>query len=256
MKPIDIWLWPVMLIAIVVVFTVAKVEAVPSSSVALDMLVLILAALTLRYVVPEPAKILIERQFELSISDLIFFVYPFPGGTDPRIPRDFLLQLHVAAINTGGRKAVLSRLELRGFLDKERRTVVLPGVPMPQLAAQSVLRGAWTAGTYESRVERKFPPFVLDPDDVLTLQFRTRRGIDWSSTWNLEKIQELEHALVRPIVGARIAAIYRRGKKVVTAEFEIPVKTEQQATFQSLLRVLTKDFTTLPAIREEPIHLE
>ena len=66
------------------------------------------------------------RQHELGYDDLIFY-----GSSATEIPRDFLLQMHVAVANMGGRKGVLSRLEL---LALHRRLSLAPGMVPPPIA--------------------------------------------------------------------------------------------------------------------------
>ena len=69
--------------------------------------------------------------YELGIDDLIFYVYPNQSTDSVAVPRDFLLQLHVAVANIGGRKLVLSALRLTHFSDEEGHSIALPDTPMP-----------------------------------------------------------------------------------------------------------------------------
>lgn len=100
------------------------------------------------------------------------------------------------------------------------------------------------------------PPLTLEADDVVTLRFRCRRGIDWSPRWTLEEIRRLIESLDRPIVRGRVRAIYRRGTKVVTGRYTIPIQTVKQAEFVARLRALTNDLTVRPAIPPQVIELE
>src|SRR6266511_816374 len=79
------------------------------ASVVVGLAVLFFAAWTVRLVAPRAGELWIERQEELDLDDLIFFVYPQPAESgQQQVPRDYLLQLHVAVVNVGGRKVVLS----------------------------------------------------------------------------------------------------------------------------------------------------
>src|SRR5439155_1318494 len=49
------------------------------------------------------------------------------------------------------------------------------------------------------------PPFTLEPDDVMTLRFRCRRGIDWGANWTLEQITALVDSLERPLSGQHLS---------------------------------------------------
>src|SRR4051794_13668039 len=69
--------------------------------------VLLIAGWTLQLTLPKPAKLWVERQEELELSDLLFFMVD-ESNEHPAMPRDILLQLHVAVVNIGGQKGVLS----------------------------------------------------------------------------------------------------------------------------------------------------
>jgi hypothetical protein len=101
----------------------------------LTLAVLVVAAVTLIALLARPAALWVERQDELGLDDLIFF-----GGERPT---EFLLQLHVAAANVGGRKGVLSALYLDVFADARGHEVRPYQLPMPlqaQLARQLMRR--------------------------------------------------------------------------------------------------------------------
>jgi hypothetical protein len=92
--------------------------------------VLIVAGLTLWQALPKPAQLVLVRQDELKLDDLIFFVVPQPNpANEQQVPRDYLLQLHVAVCNVGDKKAVLSRVRLEGFRSPERDPLRLPDSP-------------------------------------------------------------------------------------------------------------------------------
>jgi hypothetical protein len=40
---------------------------------------------------------------------------------------------------------------------------------------------------------------MLGPDEVVTLRFRARRGVDWSSRWTLDLLGQAAQRLRRPI---------------------------------------------------------
>src|SRR5215213_2001700 len=82
----------------------------------LNIVLLLITATTLHFTIPDPARIWLERQAELGLSDLLFFIV---GDSAQGRPRDILLQLHVAVSNIGGRKAVLSKVELDALLDRD-----------------------------------------------------------------------------------------------------------------------------------------
>jgi len=215
------------------------------------------SAATLTLVAPKPAELLVQRQDELELDDLIFYVYPQLAATGERqVPRDLLLQMHVAVINVGGRKAVLSRLRLNEFLDKDGVPVRLPEVPPPLQATLMAQQGGWVNHQYESQVRIVFPPYVLEQDDVITLRFRCRRGIDWSQRWGVEELSSYADAIARPITTAAVTAVFRRGASVQQRPFTVPVRVLQQQEFHDLLCLLTADFTIRPTVPEQPIAFE
>jgi hypothetical protein len=144
----------------------------------IDFAVLLIAGWTLQLTLPKPAKLWVERQDELNLSDLIFFVVE-ETNEHPAMPRDFLLQLHVAVINVDGQNGVLSALKLEHFLDKYGRQIRPYQLPFPIEASQVVTEKTWELTRPVFRLIETPPPFVLEPNDVLTLRLRARRGIDW-----------------------------------------------------------------------------
>ena len=100
------------------------------------------------------------------------------------------------------------------------------------------------------------PPFTLEPDDVMTLRFRCRRGIDWGANWTLEQITALVDSLERPIARARVKAVFRRGTRVVTRQQYVEVKTIKQQEYVNRLRALTANLTMRPNIPPSPFELE
>lgn len=217
--------------------------------------VLVVAVVTLLAVTPRDAEIVVQRQEELGYDDLIFY-----GSSPTETPSAFLLQMHVAVANMGGRKGVLSRLDLEELQDERGRAVRPLETPFP-MAAQIYRQ------TMSYRIERGLMdrvvnneigglPLTLEPDDVVTLRFRCRRGIDWSPRWTLEEIQRFVESLRRPIVRARIRIVYRRGTRVVTTHTTVPVKTVLQAEYVARIGLLTNELTIRPDVPVQRIDLE
>ncbi len=212
----------------------------------LTLAVLLVAAVTLFAVLARPAELWVERQAELGLDDLIFF------GHEP--PTEFLLQLHVAAANVGA-------LFLDAFTDDQGREVRPHQLPMPlqaQIARQVMRQGLDASGRpfREITVEASRPPVILDPDDVITLRFRARRGIDWSDHWTLDEITKLAASLEGQIARAKLRALFRQGRKVVRRTFEVDVQVVGQRAYVDALRRLTEDFTVRPQIERQHIILE
>jgi hypothetical protein len=105
-------------------------------------------------------------------------------------------------------------------------------------------------------VETSSAPVILDPDDVITLRFRARRGIDWSERWTLDEIRTLAASLGSEIARAKLRALFRQGRRVLTRTFEVDVKVVGQREYVDALRHLTEDFTIRPAIERQQITLE
>jgi hypothetical protein len=218
--------------------------------------VLLVAVVTLVAVTPGRAELVVQRQEELNLTDLIFF-----GSADNEIPRDFLLQLNVAVANVGGRKAVLSRLDLEELRDGDGHVVKPLDMPFPQGA--QIFRQTMTYRIEHGLLDRVInneigaPPLTLEPDDVVTLRFRSRRGIDWTlPRWDLQQIRTLVESLERPVTMARIKATYRRGARIVTSHHDVSVETTKQTEYVTRLRTLTNDLTVRPAIAPQPFDLE
>lgn len=234
-----------------------KQKSTDPSGLVLGVATLLVTSLTLIFVVPGSARLLVQRQTELANSDLIFYVYPQPArGEQQQVPRDFLLQLVVAVINTGGRKGVLSLLELVEFLDSQDRPVRIPEVPSNIGAAMASQESGWSLeGGRSFRTLSVGPPFVLDPDDVISLRFSCRRGVDWSDRWDLQAIKAIFDSLDRPIASARLRMVYRRGSRVVEERVKVPISVEQQELYRGLLARITQEFLVRPVIKHEPIQM-
>jgi hypothetical protein len=221
--------------------------------IVLTVSVLIVTTILLQAATIGPAELSVQRQHELGYSDWIFYL-------TTEAPRDILLQMHVAIINTGGRKGVLSKLELQEFLDEAGVAVRPYQMPFPLAARvfrQSEIYGfAGGRSIRQTRVETSSPPVILEPDDVITLQFRNRRGIDWTPRWTLDEIRQLTDSLERAIVKARMTVTFRRGREVVIHDFEVPVECLQQADYVAKLRELTNNSSLRPVIPEQPFEIE
>ena len=254
-----IWLAAAMTILILVYTTWLDHEGVADyGSLVLNVVLLAITATTLRLTIPDRARIWLDRQGELGIDDLLFFVV---GDSPEGRPRDILLQLHVAVSNIGGRKAVLSRVELISLLDHHGRSVRLRFGPVRAveystrnrwLDTFAVLQGQQNNLQHFSIRDELPGPYSLAPDDVITLRLRARVGIDWSARWSLEALQSYANELERPIERARLAAVYRRGDEVVTDHFEVPVVEKQQAMYLEALRFTSQNLTVRPEM--EPLY--
>jgi len=190
----------------------AAVEALrrPTDAAAdlIALAVLVVTGLTLILVAPRQARLSVDRQEELGLDDLIFYLYPRPGEMAAGvIPGDYLLQLHVAIANVGGRKAVLSVLRLDEFLDVRGQPVRLPDISLPIVGMKAEVRHGWVDGIRHSERWKVMPPYLLEPDDVITVELRARRGIDWSPRWDCAAVKEVAEALQSTISKARGRAI-------------------------------------------------
>lgn len=219
--------------------------------------VLIVAGLTLWQALPKPAQLVLVRQDELSLDDLIFYVVPQPNPqNEQRIPRDYLLQLHVAVCNIGDKKAVLSRVRLEGFRGPEAEMLSLPDAPTWLDGAQWSQHLGWVNGELHHQNVWSPPPYVLDRDDVITIRFRCRRGIDWSERWTLEELRRVHDALRHPFAYAYGHMAWRRGQEIITEPFEVALCVQQQQLYAQTIADVTQQFTERPHIPEHPFQLE
>jgi hypothetical protein len=251
-----VWvLWP---IAFAVTVWLVLADHADLGNVLLAGVVLFVAVYQAHMTVPAPAELWVERQYELEQSDLIFYRYAdapsLPEGVEQ--PADFLLQLDVAVANIGGRKALLSSLRLLRFIDERGEAVRLPEVPLPIAAQRYQRRFRWVQGERLPEADVTFPPLMVEPDEVVTLRFRARRGIDWSSRWTLDLLRQAAETLQRPISKAELLAVYRTGKKVERQKVVVAVRTEQQAAYVRDLEQLTEGATQLPRLPVRPFVSE
>jgi hypothetical protein len=213
------WVTPVLVVGVLATSVVAIGYSIATgeeiATVVLSVPVLMLSAATLWLALPRPARLILIRQDELELDDLIFFLYPL-GSAAKAIPRDYLLQLHVAVCNVGDRKAVISAIRLKGFFTEDGTRAALPDAPQVLAGHQWVQRSGWViAGqgmTHRMEANSVPPPYVLEPDDVVTVRFRTRRGIDWSPQWDLAALRSFCELLEAPIVREALEPrLHRRG---------------------------------------------
>jgi hypothetical protein len=250
-----VWtLWP---IAFAVTVWLVRSGHADLGNVLLAGVVLFVAVYQAHVTVPGPAELWVERQYELERSDLIFYRYDAPGLPEGiQQPGDFLLQLDVAVANIGGRKALLSSLHLLRFLDECGEAVRLPEVPLPIAAQRYQQRFRWVGRERLRDAEVTFPPLMLGPDEVVTLRFRARRGIDWSSRWTLDLLRQAAQSLQRPISEAELLAVYRTGERVERQKIVVAVRTEQQEAFTRDLEQLAHGVTQVPKLPVRSFELE
>lgn len=254
-------MWTVVTVAVVaLVLTTVQDNQGPSDFglLFLNVVLLLITALTLHLTIPDPAKLWVINQEELETDDLIFFVV---GDTSEGRPRDYLAQIHVAVANTGGRKAILSHLRLIGFVDSGGGEVELNLGSVE--ATQYITRTRWTnthpvlVDQYPNMEKQTFRdvltgPFVLSPDDVIPLRIRARGVVDWSPQWDLKAVSALAIDLTLPITTAKLKATFRRGPELVHETFDIPISVAGQNRYRAALRHHTNDLTSAPDLQYEP----
>jgi len=256
-QPRYFWVALLLSLALLVAATQSAVSGhVGWSSFQVTIAVLAIAAATLLATLPMPAKLWVERQYELGVDDVIFYLYdePFVG----EVPRDILFQVHVAVANLGGRKAVLSALRIEALLDGAGSEIPIPGLEFPILAQRVQQGGGWRI---EDRVMHHYNyldfipgPHILEPDEVITMRLRFRPGIDWSQRWNLKALREMCNALQRPIMAIRVTAIYRRGRSVMHDSFKVDgLQVLQQDKYAARVSEITNDFRARPTVEERAI---
>jgi hypothetical protein len=254
MRNLPWYFWPAVIIAIA--FVIVAVRSAISGHVdwagfLINFAVLAIAFAALLATLPTPATLWIERQYELEISDVIFYLYD--EANVGKVPRDIVFQIHVSVANVGGRKAVLSALRFEAVLDRDGSEIRIPGFTLPVLA-QRVQQGGGFRIEDNVIHHHRFQdfiqaPYVLEPDDVITMRLRARPCVDWSKQWTLDRIRQLATALQQPIAAVRVTAIYRRGRDVVQQGFVVKGLTVlQQELYVSQLETLTDDFQALPPV--------
>ncbi len=209
-----------------------------------------IASATLLAALPAPAQLWIERQHELGVDDVLFFIYQEPpvGAT----PRDILFQVHVAVANMGGRKAVLSYLKIDRILDTHGNPIEMPNFSLPIQAQRVQQGGGWRTVNNLMSTHRYLEympgPYVLDPDDVITMRLRARPGIDWSAKWTLVELKAFYDALNnRPIKSIRVTATYRYANRLKSDSFDITdLVVVNQQEYLDALKAITNNFASRP----------
>ncbi len=243
-------------VAVVAAALLAAVSRLDIANILLTVTVLVIATLSLEASWPLTGKLVIERQQELRhVGDLFFFSYPEPAVADGYLPRDVLFEMYVAVANVGGRKSLLLGVSLEAFLDAQGQPVSSPMLPVPVLAEQY---RQWQsrdllAASLHIQSETKMPPFVLDPDEVLSLRLRARHGIDWSPSWDLAALKDVAESLARPVTQGRMLLIYRRGPSLVRETVVLPLVSEAHEDFAQRLAKVTANFTTMPSVQARAI---
>lgn len=211
--------------------------------------VLIVALCTLYFAYPRRAKVDVSRLDELDTDDLLFFVYPQPNPDNQRqIPRDYLLQLRVVVANIGARKAVISSVSIEDFKRAGGQTTYLPeGVQGAVGGSQWTLQYGFVGAGQRVFQNISTPgPYVLASDDAIVIQFRQRRGIDWTDRWNLSSLKEYSEAMSSPFVSARVRVAWRRGREVRRDDFWVDLKVLQHDLYLKDLAEVTQDFSVRP----------
>lgn len=255
LRGVDRVLWPFVVAIVLISVVIISLRGGDLATFLVSAAVLLLTAATLRYIVPQRAELYLEREHEATPDDLIFYVYEESlGGGQQRVPRDFLLQLHVTIVNIGGRKAVLSSVKLTELQDNGGNRLALSELPMPVQGHQLVSRRFWTMQGPAQELQEVPPPFTLEPDDAVTLRFRVRRGIDWSVRWDLAALRTFGQELTKPIEGAKVVATFWRGAERVQREFPVDISVLQQPLYLEALRGVTRDFTVRPNVPSRAIE--
>lgn len=226
------------------------------TSTVLNILILFVATLTLGFTIPKRAKINVDRFAELKPTDLIFSIHPQQNRENKQQPTEYLFQLQVAVSNTGDRKAVLTVIQIEGFRNNKGETIHLPDAQQTIGGMNWLQESGWVNSQRHFQNITNPPPYILAADEVIVIRFRVRRGIDWSSRWNLEALKNFATPLQYPIVSAFGTIIWRRGKEIVNKKFEVNIEVEQQAEYVALLEELTCGYTVVPTLPERPIALE
>lgn len=259
-------------VALVIVSAVATDAAAAASGWAksntfLAIAVLVVATATLYFTYPRPAKLVVDRLVEMDeyTADLMFTVHPSPNpNNEPVVPRSYLLNLRVAVANVGRRKAVLSMIAVEHFITRSGKTMFLPeSVQGPLWGSQWRQQFGYVNGGQPVHQNISSPgPFVLGPDDVVVVSFRSRRGIDWGKRWDLEKLRTYYDELTDPLESANIKVAWRRvswwrsAMEVRSDNFTVTLKTLKQGEYVEALKDRTYDFSVLPEIEQQTIHIE
>lgn len=227
------------------------------ATVELSIPILIISAITLYFSIPKAAKIKVERLTELNVSDLIFYITPALAHDQVLAhPDPYLFQLQVAVSNLGDRKAIISSIQIDGFKNEMGNVIHLPEATRIIGGMRWSPQSGFINGQPHFQNLNMPPPYILEGDDVIVIRFRSRRGIDWSSRWTIEAIEEFAKPLQNPIVEAFGSIMWRKSGGIVKGNFKIPLKVEQQTEYYAAIKDLTQDFTVRPDIAPITIILE
>ena len=219
--------------------------------------ILIVSLATLCFSFPKAAKIKVDNLTELNLTDLIFCIVPaVPIDHVPTYPTEYLFQLQVAVSNLGDRKGVISSIQVNGFKDEIGNLIHLPDTTKVIGGMRWSQQSGFINGQRHFQNLNMAPPYVLEGDDVIVIRFRTRRGIDWSSRWTIRTIEEFAKPFQNPIVEAFGTIVWRKSGRIVTEDFNIPLKVDQQAEYYAAIKNVTHDFTIRPDITPITIALE
>lgn len=219
--------------------------------------IILISVLTLYYSIPKGARIKVESIAELGLTDLIFYIVPaVPHDHAPAYPREYTFQLQVAVSNLGDRKAVISSIQVDGFKNEFGNLIHLPDTTKVIGGMRWSQQSGFINGQRHYQNLNMLPPYVLEGDDVIVIRFRTQRGIDWSSRWTIQTIEEFAKPFQNPIVEAFGSVMWRKSGRIVKENFKIPLKVEQQAEYYAAIKDVTHDFTILPDIAPITIALE
>jgi hypothetical protein len=237
------------------------------SGVALSVAVLLVAASTLWFTYPKPAKLDVDRLSEMDrfTADLLSFLNPWPNpDPPPGDPGAYLLQLRVAVANVGRRKAVLSTIAIEDFTTNTGRTMFLPeSVQGPLWAPDGSNRLHMTP--LAGPTSKRSPCRDWLCSDPMTLSWSPSvRGdrIDWSDRWDLEQLRSYYDDLIEPFVSARVQVLWRRvswrrsATEVRRDDFTVDLKVLNQEEYVDAIRERTSDFTVRPAIEPSSIVIE
>ncbi len=248
-----LWVLAVLVTAVALVLSIAG--RLDVASFILTVAVLLITSLALQAAWLTPARLVLERQQELRhTGDLMFWTYNQPDVPEGLLPTEAKLEMYVAVANVGGRKALLLGLSLEDYLDELGQPVrshVLPA-PVPaheyrQWEARDLLAGG---NMPRFLSEKKMPPFVLEPDEVLSLRLRATRSVEYGDPTEVRMIAD---QLATPITQGRLLLIYRRGQQLIRENVVVPLVTDAQDYFVKRLAIVTKDFTEVPAVQRQQV---
>ena len=248
-----LWLLVVLVTAVALVLSVAG--RLDVASFILTVAVLLITSLALQAAWLTPARLVLERQQELRhTGDLMFWTYNQPDVPEGLLPAEAKLDMYMAVANVGGRKALLLGLSLEDYLDalgQPVRSLVLPAPVLAYEYRQWEERDLLAGGNMPRFLsEKKMPPFVLEPDEVLSLRLRATRSVEYGHP---AEVRVIARQLATPITQGRLLLIYRRGQQLVRETVVVPLVTDAQDYFVNRLAIVTKEFTEVPALQRQQV---